>query len=139
VTPERPWVLDCSVTMAWCFEDEKTQATDELLGREEPVLVSQIWPLEVGNVLMLAMQKGRINSSRQKQFVALLQRLPITLDVFAVDGAFEAVLFLAQAHRLTMYDASYLELAIRTDASLATRDAHLARAAKRAGVPLLPV
>jgi predicted nucleic acid-binding protein len=125
--------------MAWCFDDEKTQATDDLMGREAPILVPQIWPLEVGNVLLLARQHGRITASKQRQFLALLQILPITVDVLGADLVFADTLALAQTHHLTTYDASYLELAIRTEAMLATRNGDLRRAAKRADVKsLLP-
>ena len=135
--PDGPWVLDCSVTMAWCFEDERTQATDDLMGGAVPVLVPQIWPLEVGNVLMLAMRKGRITTSKQKQFLGLLKLLPITVDVFGLDETLRHVMTLAGEHHLTTYDASYLELAIRTEAAMATLDADLRRAARRMGVKLL--
>ena len=135
--PDGPWVLDCSVTMAWCFEDERTQATDDLMGGAVPVLVPQIWPLEVGNVLMLAMRKGRITTSKQKQFLGLLKLLPITVDVFGLDETLRHVMTLAGEHHHTTYDASYLELAIRTEAAMATLDADLRRAARRMGVKLL--
>jgi predicted nucleic acid-binding protein len=123
--------------MAWCFEDERTQATDDLMGGAVPVLVPQIWPLEVGNVLMLAMRKGRITTSKQKQFLGLLKLLPITVDVFGLDETLRHVMTLAGEHHLTTYDASYLELAIRTEAAMATLDADLRRAARRMGVKLL--
>ncbi len=137
MTVEGPWVLDCSVTMAWCFEDERIPATDDLLDGIDPVLVPQIWPLEVGNVLTVAMRKGRITAVKQNQFLDLLQRLPITMDTFGLDNTFMEVMKLAHKYRLTPYDASYLELAIRTDSPLATLDDDLTRAAKRAGVELI--
>ena len=132
--PDGPWVLDCSVTMAWCFEDERTQATDDLMGGAVPVLVPQIWPLEVGNVLMLAMRKGRITTSKQKQFLGLLKLLPITVDVFGLDETLRHVMTLAGEHHLTTYDASYLELAIRLGLPLASLDDKLKATAASAGV-----
>jgi predicted nucleic acid-binding protein len=133
------WVFDASVTMAWCFDDERTAATDALLTRlaTSPATVPQIWPLEVANVLALAMRKGRLTPAKRAQFIALLEASPIHVDAATAGGAFGATLALADAHGLTVYDAAYLELATRLALPLATLDADLRGAAARAGVPLL--
>ncbi len=125
--------------MAWCFDDERTASTDALLTRlaTSPATVPQIWPLEVANVLALAVRKGRLTPAKRGQFIALLQAAPIQVDAGTAGGAFGSTLALADAHGLTVYDAAYLELATRMALPLATPDAALRTAATRAGVPLL--
>ena len=71
------WVFDASVTMAWCFDDERTADTDALLRRlaTSPAIVPQLWPLEVGNVLALAVRKARLTAAQRAQFIALAGRV----------------------------------------------------------------
>lgn len=134
------WVFDTSVTMAWCFDDEKTPATDALLDRlasGSPGGVPQIWPLEVANVLAQVARKGRVKPAQRRQFLAMLENAPITVDLLSTGSVFNDLLQLAEKYRLTSYDASYLELAMRASVPLATLDKALRRAAKDAGVALL--
>ncbi len=133
------WVFDASVTFAWCFEDERTAETDELLDRltVTPAAVPQIWPLGVANVLILATKKGRLTVAQRAQFLATLAALPIHVDPYTPGRAFADIIPLAEAHGLTAYDASYLELAVRLGVPLATSDQPLRAAAQAAGVPLL--
>jgi predicted nucleic acid-binding protein len=136
----RQWIFDCSVSMTWCFEDERSAKTDELFDRlvaGSKAMVPQIWPLEVGNVLTLASKKGRITPAKRRQFLSLLAAAPIQLDFLSIGSAFGDVIALAEAHGLTTYDASYLELAIREGSPLATLDKALRAAAKVVGVSLL--
>jgi predicted nucleic acid-binding protein len=133
------FVLDCSIAVAWCFEDEATPQTDALLDRlrDEGAAVPALWSLEVGNALLQAERRGRIPTARVTAFVDLLAGLPIEPEADTSRRALREVLALARAERLTTYDASYLELAGRRALPLATRDQALQRAAKRLGVPLL--
>ncbi len=133
------WVFDASVTLAWCFDDERTEATETLLDRfsTEPGIIPQIWPLEVANVLVLAVRKGRLSASKRAQFIAMLKTLPIQVDPATSDNAFTSIAELADVHHLTSYDAAYLELAVRLDLPLATLADRLRKAAKSAMVPLL--
>ena len=129
-------VVDASVSMAWCFEDEATQATDALLDRVavEGAVVPQLWGLEVCNVLLVAQRKGRISEAQSARFLALLHQLPIRTDPSGT--ALAEVLALGSRHGLTAYDAAYLALAERHAAALATLDADLREAATAAGVEL---
>lgn len=134
------WVFDASVTMAWCFDDERSPETDALFDRVaagSPAVVPQIWPLEVANVLTLVVRKGRINQTQRRQFLAILESAAISIDVLPAKPIFSDVLQLAEKHRLTAYDASYLELAMRLGLPLATLDAALVKAARATGVRLL--
>lgn len=133
-------VLDCSVAIAWCFEDEASDAGDTLLERvrDDGALVPALWFWEVANVLTLAARRGRIGSGDVAARLALLTALPIRIDNEGVARAWRETALLAQAEALTVYDAAYLELALRLGAPLATLDAELQQAAVRVGVRVLP-
>ena len=129
-------VLDCSIVMAWCFEDEASDTADAALAAlaAGEAIVPGIWPLEVANVLALAEKRGRITAAGIATFVPMLQSLPIAVDPHTSDRAFTDILALARSRQITAYDAAYLELAIRQRVSLATLDERLGRAAQAAGV-----
>jgi predicted nucleic acid-binding protein len=131
-------VLDCAFAMAWCFEDEANPRADELLAGlvHGSAIVPAIWPLEVANVMLVAQRKGRITLAKTLEFLALLAGLPIVVDPHGPQKAWSDILSLARAHRLSAYDAAYLELAIREHAVLATPDAALRGAAQAVGVAL---
>lgn len=133
------FVVDCSVAMAWCFADEATPATSLVLDRlvEEAAVVPPLWLLEVANVLILAERRGRIVAADLASYVELLFQLDIQIDAESPARSFADVLSLAQRHRLTSYDAAYLELAVRLRLPLATLDAELRAAASAAGIELL--
>ena len=134
------FVLDCSVAVAWLFEDEATPKTDALLERlkDTGAVVPRLWHLELGNVLAGAERHERISSSRLAAYVELLDRLPITTDTETENRALREILALARKKGLTTYDAAYLELAMRRGAELATLDKTLTRAAHGVGVATLP-
>lgn len=131
------FVVDTSVTMAWCFEDEATSSTDELLDRlrDEEAHVPEVWRLEVTNVLLVAERRGRISEGQSRRFITLLERLPIRVTPSA--GSLTEALDVGRRHQLSAYDASYLELAERLGSPLATLDRRLTDACHAAGVPLL--
>lgn len=130
-------VIDASVTMAWCFEDEATPGADAALDllRESRAVVPTIWSLEVANVLLGAQRRQRISEAQVTRFVRLLGSLPINTDAEPIDII--VLLSLGRRHSLSAYDAAYLELAERLGAPLATLDIKLADAAKTAGVRVL--
>ena len=135
------FVIDCSVAVAWCFEDEATPASDGLLERlgAEAAAAPAIWPLELGNVLVMAERRGRVNATQVAEFVSLLRELPVAIEEETPQRAFDEVLALARNEGLTTYDASYLELAMRLGVPLATQDKELRLAAERLGTPVLAV
>ena len=133
------FVLDCSVAVSWCFADEASEAGDALLRRlaADGAVVPGLWFLELANVLLGAVRRGRASHAEIHAFLGQLERLPVTKDAKTADRAFGQTLALAAAHDLTAYDAAYLELAMRRGLPLATRDAALIRAARATGVELL--
>ena len=125
------FVLDASVTVAWCFADERgpyaESALDSLRGSE--TIVPHLWGLEVANALLTAERKGRLTAGEATQFVKLFLSLPIAVDPVSRGRALTTIHRLARTHGLTSYDASYLELAVREGLPLATLDSALAAAA----------
>jgi predicted nucleic acid-binding protein len=93
--------------------------------------------LELANALAMSERKGRITPARTSQFIALIDGLPILIDERTPNIALSSVLELSRRERLSTYDASYLELAMRRGVPLATKDDDLARPADRVGVTLL--
>ncbi len=135
------FVLDASVTMAWCFDDEATPYTDGVQEQFSGVraVVPTIWPLEVANAALVGERRNRLDEARSTRFFALLGGLPIVVDDATSGKAFGDIAHLARAHNLSSYDAAYLELAIRRGLPLACLDGKLKAAALAAGVPMYKV
>lgn len=135
------FVLDASVAIAWCFDDESTPAAWALLDslRAAPGHVPAVWALEIGNILLGAERRRRITQARAVEFLGILGELDIRADADLPGRAFRDVLPIAREQRLTTYDATYLELAMRLGLPLATKDTALIRAANALSVKTLGV
>ncbi|MDR1238062.1 MAG: type II toxin-antitoxin system VapC family toxin [Propionibacteriaceae bacterium] len=133
-----PLVLDASVTCAWIFDDEKSDACDELAIRmaEEGAYVPMLWRLEMANVLVQAHRRGRISAEDLTDAVGRVNRLNITVSPY--EPGLERLTELSRKHGLTSYDALYLAHAISLALPLATLDEPLRRAAAAEAVPFLP-
>jgi predicted nucleic acid-binding protein len=129
-------VIDASLTLAWCFKDELTEAATRLLEelRSSVAAVPLLWSIEVANVLALAERRKRITFAESAQLIALLGTLEIDVDRETSALAFTRILDLAREERLTAYEAAYLELAMRLGVPLASKDGDLCDAAERVGV-----
>ncbi len=136
---EADFVLDCSVTMAWCFDDETTEYSETILEslRVKSALVPVIWPLEVTNVLLMAMKRRRVTTVKAAVFLDSLNDLPIKLANSKPLNSMMSIFELGHEQKLTSYDAAYLELALAHNIPLATMDKDLMNAAKSAGIKLL--
>jgi predicted nucleic acid-binding protein len=130
------FVLDASIALAWCFDNEASPVAAHLLDRLETefAIVPAIWPIELANVLANAERRGRIVSSGIAEFLALIAPLDIQVDAETPARGLKEILTLARSEALSGYDAAYLELAMRLGVPLATRDVRLASAARRVGV-----
>ena len=133
------FVVDASVTLAWCFEDESSERADEVRRRlaTEDAVAPSIWPLEVANGLRSAERRHRVAAGELPGLRLLLSALPIRVEALSLDAALSDVLEIARALDLTAYDAAYLSLAVRRAIPLATVDDRLRDAASRAGVEVL--
>ncbi len=130
-------VLDASIAVAWCFEDEQTPYTEWLLTvltSEMSALVPTLWPFEVANALLAAERRKRITVAQAAHFLSRLTDLGILIDSLDTSRVFEQTISQAREWNLTVYDASYLELALREGLPLATLDNSLKNAARSAGV-----
>ena len=131
-------VLDASAALAWMFErtdpDERALA-EQLLNEiaDQPVRVPSLWHLEVANVLLVAERRGVAKEADVINFRQRLSRLPIVTDDFEISLRHEMILALGRQFHLSAYDATYLELALRTGSILATFDTRLAGAMQQAG------
>lgn len=129
------FVLDASVTIAaLLIEDRTAEARTILRTALAGVVVPALWHLEVGNILLRAERRGDIRADERIGHIADLSVLPVTIDHEGAANAWRATTGLALRHRLTLYDAAYLELSVRLRVPLATFDAALARAAEIEGV-----
>lgn len=132
------FVVDASVTLAWCFEDETTDATQAVLRRlfTEGGVAPGHWPIEVANALWTAERRGRLADGRLDQAHIVLRRLPVDIAALDLESALTAR-DLARTNDLSAYDAAYLELARSRGLALATVDQRLAIACRSVGVPLI--
>jgi predicted nucleic acid-binding protein len=132
-------VLDSSVTLAWIYADETTDAIlqvfDEI--RIHGAWVPGLWRWEIANVLQLNVRRGRHSADFRDGALASLAALPVKVDAEADRQAWSAALHLAERHGLTVYDAAYLEIASRRKIPLATLDRELRAAASNDGIQLL--
>jgi predicted nucleic acid-binding protein len=131
-----PFVLDASIALAWAFPDEQHRVGDTALERLErdQGAAPALWWFEVRNALIAGERKRRLDQAGTAGFLRRLARLPIMVDRTPDEAA---LLDLARRCRLTVYDASYLELAARLSMPLATIDGDLIKAAPQVGVQLL--
>jgi predicted nucleic acid-binding protein len=132
-------VLDSSVTMAWIYADETTEAVRSVFERiaEGSAWVPGLWRLEVANVLEIGVRPGRHNADFRDATLSDLALLPIRPDPETHERAWGPTVRLAERHRLTIYDAAYLELALRRGLPLATLDGELRAAAAVEKVQLM--
>jgi predicted nucleic acid-binding protein len=131
-----PFVVDASVAASWLLPDEghptATAAYSRL--RTDRALVPSLWWFEIRNIFVMSERRGRLDSEKTRKALSLLESLPIQQDIEPDEAV---VLRLARQHRLTVYDAAYLELAQRENVALATLDAELARAASNENIDLI--
>jgi predicted nucleic acid-binding protein len=137
------FVLDASVTASWLLDDanlQDAQAAVAILQRlREPgveAVVPATWSLEIANILARTESRGLLTESQTQAFIAMLVQLPVSIDPETAVQSLAATLDVARRYRLSAYDASYLELALRSQCELASFDRELITAAVKAGVGL---
>jgi len=132
-------VIDCSMTLSWYFEDERTTARIAVLNQvaDAGAVVPALWRLEVLNGLQVAVRRGRITVSYRDVSLTDLRALSISTDPGTSRQAWSGTLHLFYHFGLSPYDAAYLEVALRRLLPLATLDGELARAAEAENVPLV--
>ena len=133
------FVLDASVALSWCFEDEGGDYAADVLTKlaSGEAVVPSLWLLEIAHGLLVAERRGRLAASDAHEARSLLEALPIAVDPGGRRAAFHTTPLLARRHGLSAYDAAYVELAVRLGAPLATLDGALRSAASAEGVEIL--
>ena len=135
------FVIDNSVVMSWCFQDETSKYADAVLGllEQSTAYAPAIWPLEVSNVLLAAERRKRLSQADNSRFISLLFELPIIVEQEAPERMLSEILALAREYKLSSYDASYLDLAMRTGLPIATTDKNIMAAARKSNVPIVSI
>ncbi len=134
------FILDCSIAVSWCFEDEATTESDALLDRlrDYGAIVPVLWMQEIANVMVMAERRRRITRTQMANNLELLAALPISIEEIAGTRIFGAIAELARTEKLSVYDATYLDIAMRLNLPLATHDKGLIRACRTVGTEHLP-
>ena len=132
------FVLDASMALAWLFEREKANEADcaeqALLAIEHvEALVPALWHTELANALLVGERRRVVTEAQVIDYLSRLSLLPIITDDAVPASRRDLVMALAREHELSAYDATYLELALRTNRGMATFDDKLADAMRRAG------
>ena len=134
------FVLDASVALSWIFQDEYSayaESISEIMNRGQAI-VPVVWPLEIANALLLATRRGSLEPNEAPMLIGDLNTLRIDVDQsISRESLAMATLTIGMLHRVSAYDASYLELAMRRGLPLATLDDRLATAADAAGIAIL--
>lgn len=133
------FVVDNSVVMTWCFSDETNKYSDAILDslNTSTAFVPSIWPLEVGNVLLVAERRKRLSEADSTRFITLLSELPIVIEQEQPERMMKDILALARKYKISTYDASYIDLAMRKGLPIASLDKDLRKAARRSRVAIL--
>ena len=134
------FVADSSVGVAWAVHSQASAATDELLDRVAagtPLVVPTLWPFEVANSLLVLLRRKKLLAAERDRAIAALARLPLVVDDDGPRLALGRISELAAEHGLSVYDATYLVLAVRRELPLASRDQALRKAAQGCHVKLL--
>lgn len=131
-----PFVVDASVAVSWLMPDERDKIAEAAWTRiaNDRAMVPAVWWFEVRNALIVGERRGRLDGEKTAEALRLVKGLPIAIDT-EVDE--DVLMRLARTLRLTVYDAAYLELAVRRKLPLATLDDALAAASKAELVELI--
>ncbi len=132
------FVLDASIALAWGFEDGGGDYVDAVLDSLDTgkAFVPAVWPLEMGNVLLVAERRKRLTKNDSARFLGLLAALPIVVEQERPERMLNEILALGRETCLSTYDASYLDLAMRLNLPIASQDSGLVNAAKRCRVEI---
>ena len=135
---DNPVVVDTSVVMSWCFEDETNPYADAVLDHlsKATAIVPAIWTLEVVNLLLMAERRKRLKPADSVRFLSLLSQLPIVVENGRPENSMKDLLALGRSSRLSSYDATYIDLAMRNSCPLATLDKKLIEASREIDVSI---
>ena len=133
------FVADASVAIAWIHPAQSTRETEAMLDHlaaGDSLVVPALWPLEVANALNVLRRRRKLTRDEVRSAIEIVRELPVVIDHEAAALAFTRLVELASEHEVTLYDATYIELATRRRLPLASNDARMKQAAIRSGVDL---
>lgn len=134
------FVVDPSVAIAWVLEEEHSARAEKLFDKvteDSSLWIPSLWWYEVANAVVMACRRKRVTEAQGAQAMELLSSLPLQSESPPGPAAAARLVYLANRHGLSVYDAAYLELAERRGVALATYDQDLLKAARAAGVETL--
>lgn len=133
---DKPFILDCSMAIAWCFEEERDAHSQLALTycTKFKAIVPQLWYLEITNTLLISEKRSRLHMVDVVRFIDLFYSLPI--DTSNLTFSMHEIINVARSNKLTSYDAIYLMIAMHEGLAMTTRDKALIRACEDNGVPL---
>ena len=136
---QKPFILDCSTTMSWCFKDEFNEYSKLTLNycNKFTVTVPPLWKLEITSALLIAEKRSRINIADSTRFIDLLNTLPINISDLSF-STYELI-NVARSNNLTSYDTAYLMLAMHEELPMTTNDKALIKACHNNDVSLLNI
>lgn len=135
----RTFVADASVAIGWVHPAQATAQTNAMLdaiAEGAAIEVPALWPVEVANALTVLVRRRKLTGDERRTGLAWLRGLPLLVDHEMASRAFSQLSDLASAHQLSVYDATYLELAQRRKLVLGCKDGPLRKAARASGVSL---
>jgi predicted nucleic acid-binding protein len=135
----RSFVADASVAIAWVHPAQASSETEAMLDAlvaGDSLVVPALWPLEVANALTILRRRRKLTPDEARNAIEIIRELPVVIDHEAAAVALTRLVELASEHELTIYDASYIELAARRQLPLASNDMRMKEAAIRSGVDL---
>ncbi|MGD9814929.1 MAG: type II toxin-antitoxin system VapC family toxin [Hyphomonadaceae bacterium] len=132
------FVIDASAMLSWCFDDEKPRNAETVLRRlaKGGMAAPAHFPLECVNIIRVGERERRLTVQQASAFIALVESLRIEIDAETARRAWSETAELSRRTGLTAYDAAYLELAIRRQATLVSRDKQLIKAAEANKTPV---
>ena len=133
------FVLDSSVALSWCFKDEQSPESLEILNqvRRRAAFVPSLWHVEMSNILGMTFRRNRLTEADLGIVLKMFATLELHTGTVFPSISTSVLLPLMQAYALTAYDAAYLELALLLNLPLATLDRQVSFASEQAGVSLL--
>ena len=131
-------VIDAFVALARCFPDEASECPDGVLVALEgrAILVPVLWSVEMTNAVLMAERRKRVKQPKIRRFVELLDAQTVIMDSQSVTESVSNILPIAREYGLSVYDAAYLDVAVRHAVPLATLDSALQKAARKAGIEI---
>lgn len=135
----KDFVVDNSVVLSWIFKDEHSRKSQEILNQlaDRKAFVPSLWPYELANALWTAERNGRIKEADSAAFILYLRDLPICIEETAYGNITKDTLSVSRERDITVYDASYIELAIRKRLAMATFDRKLINICDQMGVAVV--